>query len=188
LSTIKPTTTYFVITLILGVFGGAIAYAVLRKDYPKQAKQILIIGIVISTIWTAVFVSAMNGSSDDSKDALQDDTPTKLDSEKEVLEFIQNYKGEDNAGPTFNEVFDGLLAVAYPGENIIDNPSTTGYFIASPDISREISDRYWKVEFELQTYREKVHYEWIVDTETSSVYAANERSKDILTILDNFDK
>lgn len=188
MSAIKPTTTYFVITLILGVFGGAIAYVVLRKDYPKQAKQILLIGVVISAIWTAVFVSAMNDNSDDSEDALQDSTPTKLDSEKEILEFIQNYKGKDNSGPAFNEVFDGLLVIAYPGENITENPSTTGYFIASPDVSREISNRYWKVEFELQTYRERVHYEWIVDTETNSVYAANERANDILTILDNFDK
>ncbi len=111
----------------------------------------------------------------------------KLDNNEKVLQFIQNYRGEDNSGPTFNEVFDGLLAVAYPNENIMENPSTTGYFIASEDYSREISDRYWRVELEIQTYRERIHYEWIVDAQTSKVFAANEMGQSFLDILDNFD-
>jgi len=112
----------------------------------------------------------------------------KLDTEEEVLNFIKNYKGEDNSGPTLFDTLDVLLAAAYPNEDIVNNPSTTGYFIASPDYSRELSDRYWKVEFKLQTYKDDVYWVWLVDTETNTVYPGNGGGKEILVIMDTFDK
>ena len=124
------------------------------------------------------------------KTAAQDVTSkeTKLDTEDKVLDFIGKYKGKDNAGMTLEQTVVTIMNVAYPGEDILASPSTTGYYVATPDHSREISDRYLKVQFEVQTYRETAHFDWIVDTETNSVYAGNEEGKSILIVLDNFDK
>lgn len=112
----------------------------------------------------------------------------KLDTEEEVLEFIQNYKGKDNTGLTLDETLGTLMNVLYPGEDILSSPSTTGYYVASRDYDKEISDRYWKVEVKIQTYRETTYFEWIIDTETNLVYPGDELSKSVLDILDSFDK
>ena len=111
---------------------------------------------------------------------------SKLDTEEEVLEFIKNYKGKDNAGLTLDEILGTLMNASYPDEDILSSPSTTGYFIASRDHDKEISDRYWKVEVMIETYRETVYFEWIVDTEINSVYPGDEESKSVLDILDGF--
>lgn len=111
----------------------------------------------------------------------------KLNTEEEVLKFIQNYKGKDNAGLTLDETLGTLMNAAYPGEDILSSPSTTGYYIASRDYEKEISDRYWKVEVKIQTYRETSYFEWIVDTETNSVHPGDEGGKSVLDILDSFD-
>ena len=60
-------------------------------------------------------------------------------------------------------------------------------YIASQDYDKEISDRYWKVEVMIETYRETVYFEWVVDTETNLVYPGDDESKSVLDILDAFD-
>jgi len=112
----------------------------------------------------------------------------KLDTEEEILEFIQNYKGTDNAGPTLNETFEKLLYISYPNENILTSPSTTVSMFAHKDFDKTDYNRYWKVELEIKTYRETVYYEWIIDNETNLVYPGNEDGKSFLNILDSFDK
>lgn len=112
----------------------------------------------------------------------------KLDTEEKVLEFIQNYKGKDNAGPTLARTFEMLMVVAYPGENILASPSTTVSLFAQKDYDKSDYNRYWKVELEIQTYRETAYYEWIIDNETNLVFPGNEEGKSILDILDSFDK
>ena len=61
------------------------------------------------------------------------------------------------------------------------------YVLASRDYSKD-SDKYWKFEINLDTYREKIYLKWIIDTETNLVYPANEESKSILDILDSSDR
>ena len=111
---------------------------------------------------------------------------TKLDTEEEVLEFIQNYRGKDNAGPTLARTFEMISAVSYPGENIFASPSTTVSLSAHKDFNKSDYNRYWKVELEIQTYRETVYYEWVIDNETNLVFPGNEGGKEILDILDTF--
>ncbi|KER06861.1 hypothetical protein AAA799E16_00377 [Marine Group I thaumarchaeote SCGC AAA799-E16] len=108
----------------------------------------------------------------------------KLDTEEKVTEFMQNYKGIDNSGTNLYDAVGLVMEVAYMGEDILASPATDVWVLASPDYSREVSDKYWKFEININTYREKVHLEWIIDTETSSVYPVNEDSKIILDILD----
>ena len=111
------------------------------------------------------------------------------DSETEILEFVWNYKGKDNSGPTLGKTLAVILAVKYPGEDILENPSTTKYYFATPDYSKgTTSDRYWTVELELQTYDDKVYFKWFVDAETNSVQAGNRMAESILNILDTYDK
>ena len=131
---------------------------------------------------------ALEGAASDCITDLQDKYEIKLDTEDEVLEFIQNYRGKDNAGPTLNETFAMLLYIAYPDENILSSPSTSVSFFALRDYTKNDYGRYYNVELEIETYREVVHYKWIVDAETNSVYPGNEGSKSILDILDIFDK
>lgn len=113
---------------------------------------------------------------------------TKSSSEEKVWKFIENYKGKDNSGLTLNETIVVVMEGMYPGENILASPSTAVHVLVLNDYRKEVSDRYWKVEINIDTYREEVHLEWIVDTETNSLYPANEVSKSVLDILDNFDK
>lgn len=40
----------------MGVVGGIIAYFVIREDDPKRAKSCLYLGIILSSIWFAIFV------------------------------------------------------------------------------------------------------------------------------------
>ena len=130
---------------------------------------------------------ALEGAANDCITDLQDKYEIKLDTEEEVLEFIQNYRGKDNVGLTLDELLITLMNAAYPGEDILSSPSTTGYYIASQDYDKEISDRYWKVEIMIETYRETVYFEWVVDTETNLVYPGDDESKSVLDILDAFD-
>ena len=119
----------------------------------------------------------------------QQEFQTKDHSETEILEFVWNYKGEDNSGPTLGEILAVVIASKYPGEDILENPSTTKYYFATPDYSKgTTSDRYWTVELELQTYDDKVYFKWFVDAETNSVQAGNGMAKSILNILDTYDK
>ena len=101
---------------------------------------------------------------------------------------MRNYKGKDNAGPTLYKVMEVLMHVTYPGENILSSPSTVVWDNAYWDYSRGTDGKYWKFEVNVSTYREKVHLEWIIDTETNSVYPVNEIAKSVLDILDNTDK
>ena len=112
----------------------------------------------------------------------------KLDTEEEVKDFIMNYKGKDDSGPTLARTFEMLMVVAYPGENILASPSTTVSLFAQKDYDKSDYNRYWKVELEIQTYRETAYYEWIIDNETNLVFPGNEGGKAILDILDSFDK
>jgi len=111
----------------------------------------------------------------------------KMNTEEEILEFVKNYKGKDNTGLTLFDTLAKLINVAYPGEDILSSPTTTGYFIASHDYDKEISDRYWKVEMKMQTYKETAYFEWVVDTDTNLIYPVDERSKSVLDMVDNFD-
>ena len=109
---------------------------------------------------------------------------TKLDTEEKVLEFIQNYKGTDNAGPTLARTFEMISVVSYPDEDIFRSPSTTVSLFATPDYGQEVINKYWNVELEIQTYRETSYFKWVVDTETNLVYPGNDEGKEILDILD----
>ena len=108
---------------------------------------------------------------------------TKLDTEEKVLEFITNYKGTDNAGPTLARTFEMISVISYPDENILASPSTTVSMFAHKDFDKADYNRYWKVELEIKTYRETAYYEWIIDNETNLVYPGNDEGKEILDIL-----
>ena len=109
--------------------------------------------------------------------------PNRLDTEEQMLEFIKNYQGKDGTGDTLVTVFEKGVIASHTGEDIFKSPVTTTSFFASKDHSKEISDRYWKVGLELHTYRDDSYYEWIVDTETKSLYAGNVEGRSILNSL-----
>ena len=108
----------------------------------------------------------------------------KLDTEEKVLEFIYNYRGKDGTGLTLNGMISMIIEFSYPGEDILSSPSTRVSLTANPDFSKEDYRRYWKVEGELETYRETSYFGWIVDVETKSVYPMDEVAKSILDALD----
>jgi hypothetical protein len=102
--------------------------------------------------------------------------------DEEVKEFIMSYKGKDNSGDSLGLTLAQMISIAYPDEDIMQSPSTSGSF--TPDLNY---DGYWDVYFDLTTYRESVSFQWTVDMETKSVYAKNENGKNILDGLDAFD-
>ena len=109
--------------------------------------------------------------------------PKRLDTEEKVIEFIKNYQGTDNEGDTLVSAFEKSVIVTHTGEDIFKSPVTTVVYSAEIDHSKETSDRYWKVGLELHTYRDDPYYEWVVDTETDSVYAGNPLGRGILNML-----
>ncbi len=109
--------------------------------------------------------------------------PRKLDTEDKVLEFIKNYQGTDDEGDTLVLAFKKSVIVTHTGEDIFKSPVTTVLFSSAIDHSKEVSDRYWKVGLDLHTYRDDLYYEWVIDTETDSVYAGNPQGKMILNLL-----
>jgi len=110
--------------------------------------------------------------------------------EESVENFVLNYKGQDNSGPTLMRTVEVLFNVSYSNENIFDNPSTTVYYLALEDWEKDLSGRYWTVDLEIETYRETVSWVWMVDTDTDpyTIYPGNQGAKGILDILDAFDK
>jgi len=109
-----------------------------------------------------------------------------LVTEDHILNFITNYKGQDNSGNTLLEAVAVLLNVSYPNENILENPTTIVNFYTLIDFGKDLSGRYWTVHLEIDTYRESVNWVWLVDTGTSKIYGENVSSKGILDILDTF--
>ena len=43
-------------TILLTIFGGVIAYFVIKEDDPKKAKNCLYLGIILTVIWIAFSV------------------------------------------------------------------------------------------------------------------------------------
>lgn len=125
----------------------------------------------------------LEGAVDDCIIDLQDKYEIKLDTEKEVLDFFANYNGKDGEGETLYNVLGIIMEIAYPGEEILSSPSTILSVIASKDYSKEVSDKYWKLEIKIETYAEKIYLKFILDTETNLVYPGNEDSKSYLDLL-----
>jgi hypothetical protein len=157
-------------------------------------KRIVIVTVIGIIVIMAIFVgslSSQDGSTDSSDVPEKSITTTlteiilssRLDTEEKVLEFTKNYQGKDSAGDTLVTAFEKSVIETHSGEDIFKSPVTTVSFFASKDHSKEISDRYWKVGLELHTYMDDLYYEWVVDTETNSVYAGNEKGRSILDSL-----
>lgn len=147
--------------------------------------------IVIIVIVIGVVIWAMGPS--ETKPAEQDRTDTQELSymerfeikEKEVLDLIKDYRGKDNSGLTVTEVIAMSMLVAYPGEDIIKNPSTVLGWSALPVNGNPDADTSWDAEFYLETYREATSFEWTVDMETKTIYPKNENGKEILDLLED---
>jgi hypothetical protein len=157
-------------------------------------KRIVIVTVIGIIVIMAIFAGSLSSQDEsiDSSDVPEKSITTtlteiilssRLDTEEKVLEFIKNYQGKDSAGDTFVTAFEKRVIASHTGEDIFKSPVTTVSFFASKDHSKEISDRYWKVGLELHTYRDDLYYEWVVDTETNSVYAGNEKGRSILDSL-----
>ena len=125
----------------------------------------------------------LEGAASDCITDLQDKYEIKLDTEEEVLDFFANYNGKDGEGETLYNVLGMIMEIVYPGEEILSSPSTILSVIASKDYSKEVSDRYWKLEIKIETYAEKIYLKFILDTETNLVYPGNEDSKSSLDLL-----
>ncbi len=125
----------------------------------------------------------LEGAANDCITDLQDKYEIKLDTEEEILDFFANYNGKDGEGETLYNVLGMIMEIAYPGEEILSSPSTILSVIASKDYSKEVSDKYWKLEIKIETYAEKIYLKFILDTETNLVYPGNEDSKSYLDLL-----
>lgn len=46
---------WFLLPILFNVIGGVIAYFVIKEDDPKKAKNCLLLGIILTVIWFALF-------------------------------------------------------------------------------------------------------------------------------------
>ena len=144
---------------------------------------VIIVGVVVWAIGPGETKSVeQDKSTETQKEPIHKEKKNGDYTDDEVKEFIMNYKGKDNSGESLGWTLASIISVAYPDENIMKNPSTSGSL--TPDLNY---NGYWDVYFDLTTYRESMSWQWTVDMETKSVYAKNESGKDILDIIDVFD-
>ena len=144
---------------------------------------VIVAGAVLAVTNTGETESAEQDSSTDTQEL---NYMEKFEvKEKEVLDLIKGYKGKDNSGLTMVEVIAMSMLVTYPGEKILDNPSTVLGWSALPVSGNPDTDTSWDAEFYLETYRETTSFEWAVDMETKTIYAKNENGKDVLDVLDD---
>lgn len=148
----------------------------------------MIVVIIVAIVGGVIVLLPEESETQNEIEIVEPSNESKLDTEEEIIEFISNYKGKDNSGPTLYETLEVLINITYPDENIFEHPSTTISIFALPDYSKEISDRYWEVEMKIKTYMETVNYKWIIDTDTNLVYPGDEESKVVLELLDLIDK
>ncbi|MEM3064019.1 MAG: hypothetical protein QW177_01445 [Candidatus Nitrosotenuis sp.] len=51
----KRSAWWFLLPILFNVIGGVIAYFVIKDDDPKRAKNCLLLGIILTAIWFAIF-------------------------------------------------------------------------------------------------------------------------------------
>ena len=137
---------------------------------------IFLISIIGAIVWT-VF--------DD-----KSDSPSSYDLEKEheqqIIEIVQKYQGEDQKGQNTLEALSMMINIAYPNEDVLNNPSSNVGWYAFEDFTKK--DGIYKVGFDFETYREKAEYIWYVDTnDNNKIFAGNNGAKSILSTLNAFD-
>ena len=102
-----------------------------------------------------------------------------------VADLVKQYKGKDGKGDRLIDVLATLITIAYPNEQILDNPSSVVDWYAFPDLTKR--EGIYKVGFIFETYKENTEYVWYVDTNTNRISAGNSGAKAILDTLDAFD-
>ncbi len=154
------------------------------KDIEKMGNtKNAIIGFGVLVVIIAAILGIMSAV----YDSEDQEKSTSLHTPQEVENLVKDYKGKDNSGQTLSEIITMLVITAYPGEDILENPSTDWGFSAMPMSGDPDIDRRWDAEFYLKTYRENTRFEWSVDMETKSIYAKNELGKSVLDALDTYD-
>ena len=105
--------------------------------------------------------------------------------DRQVADLVKQYKGKDGKGDRLVDVLATLITIAYPNEQILDNPSSVVDWYAFPDLTKR--EGIYKVGFIFETYKEDTEYIWYVDTNTNRISAGNSGAKAILDTLDTFD-
>jgi len=123
-------------------------------------------------------------SFDDSNDS-QSNIISTQELEKNAIEFVQNYKGKDGRGDRLIDVLGVIINVAYPDEEIVNNPSSEIGWYAFEDFTKD--DGVYQVGFIFKTYRDDSEIVWYLDTKTNEVFAGDKVAKSVLDTLDTFD-
>lgn len=88
--TTKRSNFWYILPLVLGLGGGILAYFVLRESDSKKAKICLIIGIVISAVWTGAIASS--GTSETNSKVIGKWTTTEKNEEQSTEEVKDTSK------------------------------------------------------------------------------------------------
>jgi len=114
-----------------------------------------------------------------------EEIPKPKISDRAVADIVKQYKGKDGKGDRLVDVLATLINIAYPNENILDNPSSVVDWYAFEDHTKR--DGIYKVSFIFETYKENTEFIWYVDIKTNNISAGTTNAKDILNTLDIFD-
>ncbi len=117
--------------------------------------------------------------------AIEEEEVNELMSERiEAIRLVQGYRGADETGSTIVETIVTMIVLAYPDEDILDNPGTEFGWIAL--WKPALGDDVYEVRFDFKTYREETSFSFLVDLGTLEVWPANELGSDVLEIVDGF--
>jgi len=105
--------------------------------------------------------------------------------EQKALDFVNNYRGQDDSGKTLEEIITTEVTITYPDENIVSNLSKLGGSFAVKDFTEE--GNFYEIHLFFETDREMIDYVFYTDLDTGEIVSGNERAKNLLYVLDTFD-
>lgn len=147
-----------------------------KKGFGVGAKIGFGLGVILFII---IVIGAAGSFSHTSTNTDLSDTDSLY--KKQAIGFVQNYKGSNSNGHSILEIIVLAVALTYPNENILDNPSTVHGWTASRVDNQ--NGNVWEVDFDLNTYRENVRIVWYTNLDTLSVSPEDATAKTILDLV-----
>ena len=107
---------------------------------------------------------------------------TLTEKEKEVLDFLMDYKGKNETGLSIMDAISQKIEEQYPNEKIYDNKKTSVNISIS-----DIESQNYHVLFDFESYKGNISYDWNVNLQTGEIIGNDESSKHIIDLVEFYD-
>ena len=178
MSEAKESKWSYVLAILAPVFGGAVAYVMLRNHDTKMARNCLFISIAYVVLFSIMGIEIYTPAP-----STESSISAELAHRDKIISFVQNYRGTNGTGLSVSEVIVLAINLSYPEENILANPSTTHDWSAFIPADQPSNVNTWEVDFDFSTYKENTKIRWYVNMDTRTIYPEDQHAKNILDIV-----